>query len=63
MKAVITKTNDWHYIVVKEFSTAEEVFKFMNECGHSLVLRENYEKGRCISDIVKLDRVTAKVAE
>ena len=63
MKVIVTKTSDWHYIVVKEFSTIDELFGFMDECGHSLVLRENYEKGKCISDIIKFDGVTKKVAE
>lgn len=63
MKVVVTRTSDWNLRVIKEFSTIDELFKFMRECRHPLILNTNSDKGYCISDIVKYHGVTSEVAE
>lgn len=63
MKAVIKKTNDWNYRVVKDFSSLQELLDFRQNCGHCIIIDANDNKGYPISDIVKWYGVTSDVAK
>lgn len=63
MKVVVRRTSEYNYRAIKEFQSLEDLFGFINKCGHSLIIERNRDKGYDASLIAEYDNVTLEEAK